>query len=112
MIMTLSSGQMPLKAAKNLGVRVNENDHSSVILNRAVEGLANNSADQEAVLIDEWDVPYLAFTDRPAELVDAREISRVYFNQLKTVDASISFILSLASANSILRLIRWVWPPA
>jgi hypothetical protein len=57
-----------------------------------IEVCAKKSGVPVAVLIDEYDKPYLSFLRRPAEMDGVRDVLSDYYTQLKTADKNISFI--------------------
>jgi hypothetical protein len=57
-----------------------------------IEVCAKISGTPVAVLIDEYDKPYLSFMRRSAEMEDAREVLRDYYTQLKAAEKNIFFV--------------------
>jgi hypothetical protein len=63
------------------------------ILSNLISDLSKRSGLQVAVLIDEYDKPYLDLIEKPDEAEKVRVAMRDYYTRLKTCDEYISFIV-------------------
>jgi hypothetical protein len=77
--------------AKELDVTVDPNSYSSDILQQIIIQSAMNSGQRVAILIDEYDAPFVAYMDSP-DLDNLRKSMRVFYNTLKSMNTYISFI--------------------
>jgi hypothetical protein len=88
-----SLGRMTAERAKELDIEVPLNLYPSEILSTLIEECALKLGNQVAVLIDEYDTPYLDFLrSKPDELDAVRNSFTSYYRQLKSCDEYISFI--------------------
>jgi hypothetical protein len=75
-----------------VAVQVEKKIPSNEILFKLIEKCAENANSQVAVLIDEYDKPYLSFTQYSTEMEKVRGLLRDYYTQLKAAEENISFI--------------------
>jgi hypothetical protein len=87
-----SLGRLTASLATDLGVNVDPTLPPNEILSNLIKGAAHKSGQRVAVLIDEYDKPFLDLMRKPDELEEVRNIFRIYYSQLKSSDKHISFI--------------------
>jgi hypothetical protein len=96
-------GRMTTKVAKKLRVSIPHNLLPSEIFSTIIERCAEKSPDTlPAVLIDEYDSPYLNLRRKPDQLEEVTEILRDYYVQLKNCRGLLSFIFVTGITKSAL----------
>jgi hypothetical protein len=78
--------------AEEIGVKVDPNLAPGDMLTTLIRRSAKNSGRGVAILIDEYDAPFIAFMDRPNELEQIHEIMISYYSKIKSLDDYISFV--------------------
>jgi hypothetical protein len=64
-----------------------------------IKGAARKSGQRVAVLVDDYDKPFLDFMGKPGELETVRAIFRNYYVQLKASDERVAFIFITGAAK-------------
>ncbi|MDR1871164.1 MAG: ATP-binding protein [Deltaproteobacteria bacterium] len=96
-------GRMTTEVAENLRVTVPHNLLPSEILSTIIERCAKKSPDTlPAVLIDEYDSPYLNLRRKPDQLEEVKEILSDYYVQLKNYRDKLSFVFVTGITKSAL----------
>jgi hypothetical protein len=88
-----SLGRLTARIANNLGVTVNPDDSPNDMIRDLITNAAKQSGQRVAILIDEYDAPFVGFMNQPQDKMDAlRETMRSYYATIKEYDKFISFI--------------------
>jgi hypothetical protein len=87
-----SLGRRTTNIAKKLGVTVDPTIPPGEIIGDLIETAATQSGQKVAILIDEYDAPFVALMNDPHKLKLLREFLSIYYAQMKAVDDYISFI--------------------
>ncbi|MDR0355895.1 MAG: ATP-binding protein [Deltaproteobacteria bacterium] len=94
---------MTAEIAETLKVSVPDNLFPSEILGKIIKQCAEKSPDVlPAVLVDEYDSPYLDFRHKPEELAEVIEVLRNYYVQLKIKRKHLSFVFVTGITKSAL----------
>jgi hypothetical protein len=80
------------EVSESLNFEIQPGLDSPAVLWRLITRCAADSGRRVAVLVDEYDKPYLDFMQKPEEAEEVRATMRDYYAQLKAADEHISFI--------------------
>jgi uncharacterized protein related to proFAR isomerase len=84
--------RLTLRQAKMHGLEIDSHIPPGEALYELISECAQRSSCPVAVLVDEYDKPFLDFFHKPEEAEQVREAMRSYYIQLKAADRYISFI--------------------
>jgi hypothetical protein len=88
-----SLGHQIAKIAMYYGVTINPDLSAGAILTNLINDLAKKSKNRVAILIDNYDTPFIAFMDKP-ELHDICEDMCFFYARLKYMGEEISFFIT------------------
>jgi len=84
--------QTTKELARKVGIDVSDITLASGMLSRVIVGLSEKHGKPAAVIIDEYDKPFLDFYTKPQTAQDVRDIMRSYYTQLKANEPSMQFL--------------------
>jgi hypothetical protein len=78
--------------ARRVGIDVSDITLASGMLSRIIVGLSEKHGKPAAVIVDEYDKPFLDFYTKPQTAQEVRDIMRSYYTQLKANEPNMRFL--------------------